>query len=93
VTHRAGSTEQDSGRYAVRLAGHLHPRWTARFDGMTLTHLDDGTTRLEGDIADQAALHGLLRALRDLGLPLVSLTRLDDPEPGTERHTHTTPGD
>ena len=67
MTHRAGSTGQHSGRYAVRLAGHLHPRWTARFDGMALTHLDDGTTLLEGDIADQAALHGLLRTLRDLG--------------------------
>ncbi len=93
MTHRAGSTGQHSGRYAVRLAGHLHPRWTARFDGMALTHLDDGTTLLEGDIADQAALHGLLRTLRDLGVPLVSLTRLDEPEPGPEGPTHTTPGD
>lgn len=93
MTHRAGSTGQDAGRYAVRLAGHLHPRWAARFDGMTLTHLDDGTTVLEGDIADQAALHGVIRTLRDLGLPLVSLTRLDEPEPGTELTTDTSPGD
>jgi hypothetical protein len=48
---------------------------------MTLTHLDDGTTVLEGDITDQAALHGVLRTLRDLGLPLVSCTRLDGSEP------------
>ncbi len=89
MTHRAGRTGQDSGHYAVRLAGHLHPRWTARFDGMALTNLGDGTTVLEGDIADQAALHGLLRTLRDLGLPLVSLTRLDEPEPDTDTDTDT----
>jgi hypothetical protein len=51
---------------------------------MTLTHLDDGTTVLEGDIADQAALHGVIRTVRDLGLPLVSLTRLDDSAPRTD---------
>ena len=85
--HRATT----DGRYAIRLAGHLDPRWTARFDGMTLTHLDDGTTVLEGDIADQAALHGLLRTLRDLGLPLVSLTRLDGPgSPAPTAPTDTT---
>jgi len=92
VTHGAGSTGQDSGRYAVRLAGHLHPRWAARFDGMTLTHLDDGTTLLEGEITDQAALHGVIRTLRDLGLPLVSLTRLDDSAPGTDLAGDTSPG-
>jgi hypothetical protein len=91
VTHQAGRTGHEAGRYAIRLAGHLHPRWTARFDGMSLTDLEDGTTVLEGDIADQAALHGLLRTLRDLGLPLVSLTRLDRPEP--EHTTDTSLGE
>ena len=93
VTHGAGSTGQDSGRYAVRLAGHLHPRWAARFDGMSLTHLDDGTTVLEGDITDQAALHGVLRTVRDLGLPLVSLTRLDESEPRATLSSDTSPGE
>jgi hypothetical protein len=60
---------------------------------MTLTGLEDGTTVLEGDIADQAALHGLLRGLRDLGVPLVSLTRLDRSEPGTDLTLDTTSGD
>jgi hypothetical protein len=60
---------------------------------MTLTHLDDGTTVLDGDIADQAALHGVIRTLRDLGLPLVSLTRLDESAPSTELTTDTSPGD
>jgi hypothetical protein len=65
----------DAGRYEIRLKGHLGPRWAARFDGMTLTTQADGTTLLEGPVADQAALHGLLRTLRDLGIPLLSVTR------------------
>ena len=92
MTYGAGSTGQDSGRYAVRLAGHLHPRWATRFDGMSLTHLDDGTTVLEGDITDQAALHGVIRTVRDLGLPLVSLTRLDDSGSRTDLAGDTSPG-
>jgi hypothetical protein len=64
-----------SDRYEIRLQGHLGSRWAARFDGMTLTRLADGSTRLEGPVADQAALHGLLGALRDLGLPLISVRR------------------
>jgi hypothetical protein len=93
VTHPADSTRHGGGTYSIRLAGHLHPRWAARFDGMSLTTLDDGTTVLEGDITDQAALHGLLHSLRDLGLPLVSLTRLDGPEQGTDHTIDTPPGD
>ena len=65
-----------SERYEIRLQGHLGSRWAARFDGMTLARLADGSTRLEGPVVDQAALHGLLHKVRDLGLPLVSVTRL-----------------
>jgi hypothetical protein len=61
-------------RYEIRVTGHLAPRWAAFFDGMTLTAHDDGTTVIEGPVADQSALHGLLRKLSDLGLPLVSVT-------------------
>ncbi len=93
MTHPADSTSQGGGTYSIRLAGHLHPRWAVRFDGMTLTRLDDGTTVLEGEITDQAALHGLLHSLRDLGVPLVSLTRLDPTERGTNPTIETTPGD
>ena len=64
-----------SDRYEIRLQGHLASRWAARFEPMTLTRLADGSTRLEGPVVDQAALHGLLGALRDLGLPLISLHR------------------
>lgn len=81
MNHPARPTGHEGTRYVVRVSGHLHPRWSARLDGMTLTHLDDGTTVLDGEVADQSALHGLLRTLSDLGLPLVSLTRVDDPCP------------
>lgn len=63
-------------RYEIRIAGRLDPRWAAWFDGMTLTTVRDATT-LRGTVADQAALHGVLRKIRDLGLPLVSVTCLD----------------
>jgi hypothetical protein len=64
-------------RYEIRLRGRLDQRWASWFDGMTVTALDDGTTVLEGWVADQAALHGLLSRLRDLGLPLLSVARVD----------------
>jgi hypothetical protein len=67
------------GRYEIRLKGHLDSRWTAWFDGLTLTHGSDGTTLIHGPVADQAALHGLLQKVRDLGLPLISVTQV---EPG-----------
>ena len=62
------------GRCEIRVKGRLGARWAARFEGMTLTARADGTTLLEGPVADQAALHGLLRTLRDLGIPLLSVT-------------------
>ena len=66
-------------RYEIRLKGHLDSRWATWFDGLTLTNHSDGTTRIEGPVVDQAALHGLLRKLRDVGLPLLSVTQLDQP--------------
>lgn len=61
-------------RYEIRVTGHLNRRWAAFFDGMTITPQDDGTTVIRGPVIDQSALHGLLRKLGDLGLPLVSVT-------------------
>ena len=68
------SSAQELDRYAIRVKGHLADRWAAWFDGMTLTRRPDGTTVLDGPVADQSALHGLLRKVSDLGLPLVSVT-------------------
>jgi hypothetical protein len=70
----------DSARYEIRVNGHLDDRWAGRFDGLTLTREEHGVTRLTGTVVDQAALHGLLRAVRDLGVRLLSVTRLQ-PEP------------
>lgn len=66
--------------YRIRLKGQLDARWTAWFGGMAVALTEDGDTLLTGPVADQAALHGLLRKVRDLGLPLISVNRL----PGQE---------
>jgi hypothetical protein len=63
--------------YEIRLKGRLDGRWAAWFEGMTLSHADDGTTVLRGRVADQAALHGVLGKVRDLGLPLVAVSPID----------------
>lgn len=75
------STDHDhgAGRYEIRLKGHLDPRWAAWFDGLSIAHRSDGTTIIHGFVADQAALHGLLQKIRDIGLPLISVSRV---EPG-----------
>lgn len=64
--------------YAIRLRGHLDARWADWFDGLHITLEEDGDTLLTGPIMDQAALHGLLKKVRDLGLPLISV----EPIPG-----------
>ena len=61
--------------YELRLKGHLDARWADWFDGLTLTQDSDGSTVLRGSVVDQAALHGLLGKVRDLGLPLIAISR------------------
>jgi hypothetical protein len=75
--HVATEDHHEPGLYEIRLKGHLDTRWADRFEGMSLTHESDGTTTLSGPVVDQAALHGLLRTVRDLVLPLVSIIRVD----------------
>ena len=62
--------------YQIRIKGHLGRQWTDWFGGLTLTLEDNGETLLTGPVVDQAALHGLLRKVRDLGMPLLSVTRV-----------------
>ncbi len=62
--------------YEIRLKGHLEARWADRFGGMTIVLADNGETILIGPVIDQAALHGLLKTVRDLGLPLISINRV-----------------
>lgn len=75
MSDRSADHPDTPRRYEIRISGHLDPRWATWFDGMTLTTTSDGTTVLDGAVVDQAALHGVLRTLRDTGLPLLSVTR------------------
>jgi hypothetical protein len=87
---RSGGQAEPDG-YEVRLQGHLDARWAAWFDGLSLKRENDGTTVIRGPIADQAALHGLLRKVNDLGLPLISVTRIQPPTEGNSS-SETNPG-
>ena len=63
--------------YQIRIKGHIGPEWTDWFEGLTITLEDNGDTLLTGPVIDQAELHGLLKKVRDLGMPLVSLSPLE----------------
>jgi hypothetical protein len=78
-THVLPEYYDESGLYEIRLKGHLNNRWTGWFEGLTIALQDNGDTLLTGMVIDQAALHGLLKKVRDLGMPLVSISPL---EPG-----------
>ena len=72
--------EVDPELYEIRVEGHLDSRWADWVEGMAFTHEAEGTTTLTGRLADQPALHGVLNRMRDLGVPIISMRRLD-PEP------------
>jgi hypothetical protein len=77
--------------YQIRIKGHLGRQWTDWFGGLTITLEDNGDTLLTGPVADQAALHGLLKKVRDLGTPLVSVNRIEPNQ--AERPESGKPGD
>jgi hypothetical protein len=69
--------------YRIRIKGHLSNEWTDWFEGLTITLEEDGDTLLTGPVIDQAALHGLLKKVRDLGMPLVSVSPVEPGLPTT----------
>ena len=75
MTHDIEQTARQAV-YEIRVRGRLDGHWSGWFDGLTLAHGEDGTTIIRGPVTDQAALHGLLERIRDLGLPLLSVNCL-----------------
>jgi len=76
----------EPGRYELRIKGHLDLCWAEWFEGLILIHESDGTTTLIGPVIDQAALHGLLTKVRDLGATLISVQTIDGPGDATSIH-------
>ena len=71
------SNEHSPKIYQIRIKGHLGHQWTDWFEGLTITREESGDTLLTGPVIDQAALHGLLRKVRDLGMPLISVNCIE----------------
>jgi hypothetical protein len=71
--------------YQLIVRGHLDYDWSEEFEGLTITHQSDGTSLLMGPLLDEGVLHAVLRKVHDLGLPLLSLTRLEEEPPASER--------
>ncbi len=75
-THPSTEDHYQFGLYEIRIEGHLDDRWADWFGGLTITLEEAGNTLLTGSVIDQAALHGLLKKVRDLGMPLISVNRV-----------------
>jgi hypothetical protein len=78
-TDASAENRYEPGHYEIRIKGHLADRWVHWFEGLTITLEEGGNTLLTGPVVDQSALHGLLRKVRDLGMPLLSVCTI---EPG-----------
>ena len=76
-THASTEAHHEPELYEIRLKGHLDDRWADWFEGVTISLEGNGDTLLTGPVIDQAALHGLLRRVRDLGMPLLSVKRVN----------------
>ncbi len=85
-THASPEDQSEPGFYEIRIKGHLDDRWSDWFGGLAITLEDNGDTLLTGPVVDQAALHGLLKKVRDLGMPLVSVSPVE-PGPPTRLGT------
>lgn len=75
----------EQATYQIRVKGLLDPCWSEWFDGLIIEPQTEGTSLLRGAVRDQAALHGLLTKIRDMGLPLLSVKRIDDPSTGRKK--------
>jgi hypothetical protein len=76
AAHASIEDHHEPERYEIRIKGHLDDKWADWFEGLTITREDNGETQLIGPVVDQAALHGVLRKVRDLGMPLLSVSRV-----------------
>jgi hypothetical protein len=76
AAHASIEDHYEPERYEIRIKGHLDDKWADWFEGLTITREDNGETLLTGPVVDQAALHGVLRKVRDLGMPLLSVSRI-----------------
>jgi len=88
--HPSTEDHHGPGQYEIRLKGHLDDKWADWFDGLSITREDNGETLLRGPVVDQAALHGVLKQVRDLGLPLLSVIQVErKPANGPDGNTGT----
>ena len=76
AAHASIEDHHEPERYEIRIKGHLDDKWADWFEGLTITREDNGETLLTDPVVDQAALHGVLRKVRDLGMPLLSVSRV-----------------
>jgi hypothetical protein len=90
ATPASTGDQYELGLYEIRLKGHLDDKWADWFEGLTITREDNGETLLRGPVVDQAALHSVLRKVRDLGLPLLSVIQVErKPANGPDGNTDT----
>ena len=87
-TNASTEDQSEPGLYEIRIKGHLDDRWSDWFGGLAITLEDNGDTLLTGPVVDQAALHGLLKKVRDLGIPLVSVTPVETGQASTRDVSH-----
>ena len=88
VDHEVTTQQRDQPViYQLRIEGHLSPHWAEWFEGLTITLEENGDTLLTGPVMDQAVLHGLLKKVRDVGMPLLSVTRVQADRADTSEDT------
>jgi hypothetical protein len=83
-TRNPSTQDPTAPTYQIRLQGHLGPQWADWFEGLTIELQENGETLLTGPVVDQPALHGLIKKVRDLGMPLLAVTRVESDPPAKE---------